>query len=102
MAGNGGNRYGKSLVILATATFFEQGIVVDDLTVAAATLSPILGPAASTIFAAALVACLLVEDPFSGLVWSQAPLSLQLPLKATLLAIGVIVTALDVALLAGV
>ena len=162
----------SAMVILAATTLFEQGVVVDDLAVAAAMLSPILGPAASTIFAvalllaglsssvtagmaagtisagmfdeeydihdrhssvgvalafaAALVACLLVEDPFSGLVWSQALLSLQLPitvflqiwltssrevmgqhanslpLKATLLAIGVIVTSLDIALLAGV
>lgn len=161
----------SAMVILAATTFWTHGIVVDDLAVAAATLEPILGPAACAIFAAALLfaglsssvtagmaagtisagmfgeeydirdrhssvgvalcfagavaACLLVEDAFSGLVWSQALLSLQLPvtvfvqiwltsspavmgrhansrpLRATLLAIGVVVTALDVALLLG-
>lgn len=73
----------------------------------------------------AVVACLVVRDSFQGLVWSQALLSLQLPLtiflqiwltssrrvmgryanstplKATLVVIGAIVTALDVMLLAG-
>lgn len=161
----------SAMVILAATTFWTHGIVVDDLAVAAATLEPILGPAARMIFAVALLfaglsssvtagmaagtisagmfgeeydirdrhssvgvalafagsvaACLLVEDAFAGLVWSQALLSLQLPvtvfvqiwltsssavmgrhansrsLRATLLAIGVVVTALDVALLLG-
>ena len=161
----------SAMVILAATTFWTRGIVVDDLTVAAATLEPILGPAARTIFAVALLfaglsssvtagmaagtisagmfgeeydihdrhssvgvalafagsvaACLLVEDAFSGLVWSQALLSLQLPvtvfvqiwltsspavmgrhansrpLRWTLIAIGVVVTALDAALLLG-
>ena len=161
----------SAMVILAATTFWTHGIVVDDLAVAAATLEPILGPAARTIFAVALLfaglsssvtagmaagtisagmfgeeydihdrhssvgvalafggavaACLLVEDAFAGLVWSQALLSLQLPvtvfvqiwltsspavmgrhansrpLSATLLAIGVVVTVLDVALLLG-
>ncbi len=161
----------SAMVILAATTFFSQGVVVDDLAVAAATLSPILGPASSTIFAVALLfaglsssvtagmaagtvsagmfdeeydihdrhssigvalaflaavtACCLVEDAFQGLVWSQALLSLQLPisvflligltssrrvmgahanspaLRGVLIVIGATVTALDVALLAG-
>lgn len=76
-------------------------------------------------FAGALGACLAVEDSFAGLVWSQALLSLQLPvtvflligltssrrvmgrhanspaLRAVLVAIGTVVTALDAALLVG-
>lgn len=161
----------SAMIVLAATTFFSRGIVVDDLRVAAETLSPILGPASSAIFAVALLfagvsssvtagmaagtisagmfgeeydihdrhssigvalaftgalsACLLVKNAFAGLVWSQALLSLQLPitvflligltssrrvmgahanspaLKAVLLAIGTAVTALDVALLIG-
>lgn len=161
----------SAMVILAATTFFNQCLVVDDLAQAAATLSPILGPAASTIFAVALLAaglsssvtagmaagtisagmfdeeydihdvhssvgvaicfavavgaCLLVQDAFGGLVWSQALLSLQLPitvgvliyltssravmgrhansrpLTCALVAIGVLVTVLDLALLLG-
>ena len=161
----------SAMVILAATTFFSRGVVVEDLAAAAATLSPIVGPASSVIFAAALLfaglsssvtagmaagtvtagmfgeeydihdrhssigvalcfagavaACLCVEDAFAGLVWSQALLSLQLPvtvfllirltssrkvmgryansrpLTATLVAIGVVVTALDAALLLG-
>lgn len=161
----------SAMVILAAATFFSRGIVVDDLAAAAATLSPILGPASSTIFAVALLfaglsssvtagmaagtvtagmfdeeydihdrhssigvalclagavgACFAVQDAFAGLVWSQALLSLQLPITvflliwltsspkvmgkyanskpliALLLAIGATVTALDLALLLG-
>lgn len=161
----------SAMVVLAATTFFSRGIVVDDLAAAAATLSPILGEAASTVFAVALLfaglsssvtagmaagtvsagmfdeeydihdrhssvgvaaafalavaACLVVPDAFQGLVWSQALLSLQLPitvfvliwltssprvmgahansrgLRAVLVAIGVVVTAFDVALLAG-
>ena len=161
----------SAMVILAATTFFAHGIVVDDLAVAAATLSPILGPASSTIFAVALLfaglsssvtagmaagtitagmfdeeydihdrhssigvaacfagavaACLVVPNPFEGLIWSQALLSLQLPitvfvlirltssprvmgkyansrpLNALLVGIGVIVTILDVVLLTG-
>lgn len=161
----------SAMVILAATTFFSRGIVVDDLAAAAATLSPILGPASSTIFAVALLfaglsssvtagmaagtvtagmfdeeydihdryssigvalcfagavgACFAVQDAFAGLVWSQALLSLQLPvtvflliwltsspkvmgkyanskpLVALLLAIGATVTALDLALLLG-
>ena len=161
----------SAMVILAATTFFSRGVVVEDLAGAAATLSPIVGPASSVIFAVALLfaglsssvtagmaagtvtagmfgeeydihdrhsligvalcfagavaACLCVEDAFAGLVWSQALLSLQLPvtvfllirltssrkvmgryansrpLTATLVAIGVVVTALDAALLLG-
>lgn len=161
----------SAMVLLAAATFYARGTVVDDLAAAAATLSPILGPASSAIFAVALLfaglsssvcaamaagtvsagmfgeeydirdrhssigvaaclacalaACLAVQDAFSGLVWSQALLSLQLPvtiavlvgltssrrvmgrhanslpLKCALFAIAAVVCALDVALLAG-
>lgn len=161
----------SAMVILAATTFFAHSIVVDDLAVAAATLSPILGPANSTIFAVALLfaglsssvtagmaagtitagmfdeeydihdrhssigvaacfagavaACLVIPNPFEGLIWSQALLSLQLPitvfvlirltssarvmgkyansrpLNALLVGIGVIVTILDVVLLTG-
>ncbi|MDO4849740.1 MAG: Nramp family divalent metal transporter [Coriobacteriia bacterium] len=161
----------SAMIILAATTFYARGVVVDDLATAAATLSPILGPANSAIFAVALLfaglsssvtvgmaagtisagmfgeeydihdrhssvgvalcfagalgACLVVRDAFAGLVWSQALLSLQLPvtlflligltssrrvmgahanspaLRAVLLAIGAAVTALDVALIAG-
>ena len=161
----------SAMVVLAATTFFSRGIAIDDLAEAAATLSPILGPASSAIFAAALLfaglsssvtagmaagtisagmfgeeydihdrhssvgvalcfagalgACLVVQDAFAGLVWSQALLSLQLPvtvflligltssrrvmgrhanspaLRAALLATGLAVTALDVALLVG-
>ncbi len=158
----------SAMVILAATTFFSQGVVIDDLAAAAATLSPILGPASSTIFAvallfaglsssvtagmaagtvsagmfdeeydihdrhssvgvalaflAAVVVCCLVRDSFQGLVWSQALLSLQLPitvfvlvgltsspkvmgkhanskpLKAVLYLIAVAVTTLDISL----
>ena len=161
----------SAMVILAATTFFSRGIVVDDLAAAAATLSPILGPASSTIFAVALLfaglsssvtagmaagtvtagmfgeeydihdrhssvgvalcfagavaTCFAVRDAFAGLVWSQALLSLQLPitvflliwltssrrvmgryansrpLTALLLSIGIAVTALDITLLLG-
>ena len=152
----------SAMVILAATTFFAHGIVVDDLAVAAATLSPILGPASSTIFAVALLfaglsssvtagmadeeydihdrhssigvaacfagavaACLVIPNPFEGLIWSQALLSLQLPitvfvlirltssarvmgkyansrpLNALLVGIGVIVSILDIVLLTG-
>ena len=161
----------SAMVILAATTFFARGIVVDDLSVAAATLSPILGRASSTIFAVALLfaglsssitaamaagtisagmwdeeydihdrhssigvavcllgavaVCLLVQEPFQGLIWSQALLSMQLPitvfvlirltssrrimgryansrpLTVLLVSIGAVVTALDVMLLTG-
>ena len=161
----------SAMVILAASTFFSAGVQVDDLAQAAATLEPMLGPAARVIFAlallfaglassvtagmaagtvsagmagepydihdrhsslgvvgcfvGALVALLLVDDPFDGLLWSQALLSLQLPitvfaqiwltssprvmgryangpvLKAVLALIGLVVTALNAVLLAG-
>ncbi|WP_307974187.1 Nramp family divalent metal transporter [uncultured Parolsenella sp.] len=161
----------SAMVVLAASTFFSAGTQVDDLAQAAATLEPMLGPAARIIFAlallfaglassvtagmaagavsagmagepydihdrhsslgvvgcfaGALVALLLVDDPFDGLLWSQALLSLQLPitvfaqiwltssprvmgkyangpvLKAVLALIGLAVTALNAVLLAG-
>lgn len=161
----------SAMVVLAASTFFSAGVQVDDLAQAAATLEPMLGPAARVIFAlallfaglassvtagmaagtvsagmagepydihdrhsslgvvgcfmGALVALLLVDDPFDGLLWSQALLSLQLPitvfaqiwltssprvmgryangpvLKAVLALIGLAVTALNAVLLAG-
>lgn len=161
----------SAMVVLAASTFFSAGTQVDDLAQAAATLEPMLGPAARVIFAlallfaglassvtagmaagtvsagmagepydihdrhsslgvvgcfaGALVALLLVDDPFDGLLWSQALLSLQLPitvfaqiwltssprvmgryangpvLKAALALIGLVVTALNAVLLAG-
>lgn len=162
----------SAMVILAASTFFSQGIVIDDLSLAAATLEPMLGPAARVIFALALlfaglsssvtagmaagtissgiadepydihdrhsslgviaafvgavIVIFFVTDPFQGLVWSQALLSLQLPitiftqiwltsspavmgkyangprLKVLLVGIGVVVTILNGILLAGV
>ena len=120
----------SAMIILAAATFYARGIQVTDLAQAAQTLAPVAGPAASIIFALALlfagvassvtagmaggtisaglfgepmdvrdrhtrvgvvgcfafaVACVfLVQDAFSGLVWSQALLSLQLPLTIAL------------------
>lgn len=161
----------SAMVVLAASTFFSAGVQVDDLAQAAATLEPMLGPAARVIFAlalllaglassvtagmaagtvsagmagepydihdrhsslgvvgcfaGALVALLLVDDPYDGLLWSQALLSLQLPitvfaqiwltssprvmgryangpvLKAALALIGLVVTALNAVLLAG-
>lgn len=161
----------SAMVVLAASTFFSAGVQVDDLAQAAATLEPMLGPAARVIFAlallfaglassvtagmaagtvsagmagepydvhdrhsslgvagcfmGALVALLLVDDPFDGLLWSQALLSLQLPitvfaqiwltssprvmgkfangpvLKAMLALIGLVVTVLNAVLLAG-
>lgn len=162
----------SAMVVLAASTFFAHGIVIDDLSLAAATLEPMLGPAARLIFALALlfaglsssvtagmaagtitsgivnepydihdrhssfgvigtfvlavVVIFFVSDPFQGLVWSQALLSLQLPitiftqiwltsspavmgkyanspkLKVLLVGIGVVVTILNGILLAGV
>lgn len=45
----------SAMVILAATTFFQQGIVVDDLAAAADTLSPILGPGARLVFALAFL-----------------------------------------------
>ena len=162
----------SAMVVLAASTFFAHGIVIDDLSLAASTLEPLLGSAARVIFALALlfaglsssvtagmaagtissgiasepydihdrhsslgvmgtfilavVVIFFVTDPFQGLVWSQALLSLQLPitiftqiwltsspavmgkyangprLKALLVGIGVVVTILNGILLAGV
>lgn len=162
----------SAMVILAASTFFSQGIVIDDLSLAAATLEPLLGPGARVIFALALlfaglsssvtagmaagtissgianepydihdrhsslgvmgtfvlavVVIFFVTDPFQGLVWSQALLSLQLPitiftqiwltssskvmgayangpwLRVLLVGIGAVVTVLNVILLTGV
>ncbi len=162
----------SAMVVLAASTFFAHGIVIDDLSLAAATLEPMLGPAARVIFALALlfaglsssvtagmaagtitsgivnepydindrhsslgvigtfvlavVVIFFVSDPFQGLVWSQALLSLQLPitiftqiwltssskvmgayangpwLRVLLVGIGAVVTVLNVILLTGV
>ncbi|WP_082629847.1 Nramp family divalent metal transporter [Olsenella massiliensis] len=121
----------SAMVILAAATFFQHGILVDDLAQAASVLAPMVGPAASLIFALALlmaglsssvtagmaagtitagmsgepydirdrhsslgvmatfvlavVAIFFVRDAFEGLVWSQALLSVQLPVTIVLL-----------------
>ena len=45
----------SAMVILAASTFFSQGIAIDDLSLAAATLEPMLGQAARVIFALALL-----------------------------------------------
>lgn len=159
----------SAMVLLAAATFFANGIVIDDLAQASQVLTPLVGPAASVIFAVALllaglsssvtagmaagtitagmfgeeydihdrhssvgvvvtfalaiVAVFFVRDAFAGLVWSQALLSVQLPitiflqiyltssrrvmgryanspaLRAVLVVIGVVVAALNVMLL---
>lgn len=161
----------SAMVLLAAATFFANGIVIDDLAQAAEVLTPLVGPAASVIFAlalllaglsssvtagmaagtisagmfgeeydirdrhssvgvvatfvAAVAVVFLLNNAFAGLVWSQALLSVQLPitiflqvyltsskrvmgryanspaLRAVLIAIAVIVTVLNVMLLAG-
>ncbi|OFK23286.1 Mg2+/Co2+ transporter [Olsenella sp. HMSC062G07] len=121
----------SAMVILAAATFFQHGILVDDLAQAASVLAPMVGPAASLIFALALlmaglsssvtagmaagtitagmsgepydihdrhsslgviatfvlavVVIFFVRDAFEGLVWSQALLSVQLPVTIVLL-----------------
>ncbi len=159
----------SAMVLLAAGTFWRAGTPVTDLAQAASSLEPMLGNAASTVFALALllagvsssvtagmaagtitagmagepydvrdrhsslgviaafalalVAIFYVHDAFQGLVWSQALLSLQLPitvfvqiwltssrtvmgnyaneaaLKAVLIAIGLAVTALNALLL---
>ena len=45
----------SAMIIMAAATFFNEGIQVDDLSQAAATLSPIAGSVAAVIFAIALL-----------------------------------------------
>ncbi|WP_130810625.1 Nramp family divalent metal transporter [Olsenella sp. Marseille-P4559] len=57
----------SSMVILAATTFFARGIVVDDLSVAAATLTPILGQAATVIFAVALLLAGLSSSVTAGM-----------------------------------
>lgn len=162
----------SAMVLLAASTFFEHGIVIDDLSLAASTLEPMLGPAAKILFALALLlaglsssvtagmaagtisagivdepydihdrhsslgillcfivavtAVFFIQDAFQGLVWSQALLSLQLPitifcqirltssheimgeyangtgLRILLIIIGIIITVLNVLLLTGI
>ena len=161
----------SAMVLLAASVFWNVGAPVTDLAQAASTLEPMLGGAASTVFALALLfagvsssvtagmaagtisaglagepydvrdrhssigivatfilalaSIFFVQDAFQGLVWSQALLSLQLPLtifmqiwltsspqvmgkyansrslKAVLVTIGLIVTALNLVLLLG-
>ncbi len=57
----------SAMVILAATTFFSQGVIVDDLAAAAATLSPILGPVSSTIFAVALLFAGLSSSVTAGM-----------------------------------
>ncbi len=45
----------SAMILMAAATFFTGGIVVDDLTQAEAMLRPLLGPAAGIVFAVALL-----------------------------------------------
>ena len=162
----------SAMVLLAASVFWNVGAPVTDLAQAASTLEPMLGGAASTVFALALLfagvassvtagmaagtisaglagepydvrdrhssigivatfilalaSIFFVQDAFQGLVWSQALLSLQLPLtifmqiwltsssrvmgkyansrslKAVLVTIGLIVTALNLVLLLGI
>ncbi len=161
----------SAMVLLAASVFWNVGTPVTDLAQAASTLEPMLGGAASTVFALALLfagvsssvtagmaagtisaglagepydvrdrhssigilatfilalaSIFFVQDAFQGLVWSQTLLSLQLPLtifmqiwltsspqvmgkyansrslKAVLVTIGLIVTALNLVLLLG-
>lgn len=116
----------SAMVLLAAGTFWRVGAPVTDLAQAAVSLEPMLGRAASTVFALALLmagvsssvtagmaagtitagmagepydvrdrhsslgvvatfalalaAVFFVRDTFQGLVWSQALLSLQLPI----------------------
>ena len=57
----------SAMVILAATTFFTRGVVVDDLATAAATLSPILGSAATIIFAVALLLAGLSSSVTAGM-----------------------------------
>lgn len=57
----------SAMVILAATTFFQQGIVVDDLAAAADTLSPILGPGARLVFALALLFAGLSSSIMAGM-----------------------------------
>ncbi len=160
----------SAMIVMAAATFFSAGVQVDDLSQAASTLTPLVGPASSVIFAIALllagvsssvtagmaagtissgmfsepydihdrhsslgvigvftcavIVVLFVQNAFTGLVYSQVLLSMQLPLTVfplvyltssarvmgkyangrltvlLLLLIGVVVTVLNVMLVA--
>lgn len=57
----------SAMVILAAATFFQHGIVIDDLAQAASVLSPLVGPAASLIFALALLLAGLSSSVTAGM-----------------------------------
>lgn len=116
----------SAMIIVAAATFFQKGIVVDSLDQAQVMLKPLVGNMASLIFALALlfagiassitagmaggtifagifkepydvkdkhtkagiaitivgafIAILLVGNPFTGLIYSQILLSMQLPI----------------------
>ncbi|MFR9165824.1 MAG: Nramp family divalent metal transporter [Dysgonomonas sp.] len=120
----------SAMILLAAATFFKEGVVVDDLQQAKSLLEPLLGSNAAIIFAIALLfagisssmtsgiaagsifagmynepydikdvhsktgviislgvaLCIifLIQDPFKGLIISQAILSLQLPITVFL------------------
>lgn len=120
----------SAMILLAAATFFKQGIIVDDLQQAKSLLEPLLGSNAAIVFALALlfagisssmtsgiaagsifagmynepynvkdihsrtgvlislgVALLIVffiDNPFKGLIISQAILSMQLPITVFL------------------
>jgi manganese transport protein len=116
----------SAMVIVAAAVFYSNGVTVADLPQAQATLRPLLGNAAATVFAlalifsgisssitaamaggsiyagifmepydpadshsrtgvlitltGALIAVFFIGDPFTGIIWSQIVLSIQLPL----------------------
>lgn len=120
----------SAMILLAAATFFKEGIIVDDLQQANSLLQPLLGSNAAIIFAIALLFAgisssmtsgiaagsifagmydepynikdihsktgvlislgvalfiiFLINDPFMGLIISQAILSLQLPITVFL------------------
>lgn len=120
----------SAMILLAAATFFKQGVVVDDLQQAKSMLDPLLGSNAAIVFAIALlfagisssmtsgvaagsifagmydepynikdihsktgviislglalVVIFMIDDPFKGLIISQAILSLQLPITVFL------------------
>lgn len=120
----------SAMILLAAATFFKQGVIVDDLQQAKSLLEPLLGSNAAIVFALALlfagisssmtsgiaagsifagmynepynikdihsragilislgVALLIIffiQNPFKGLIISQAILSMQLPVTVFL------------------
>lgn len=120
----------SAMILLAAATFFKQGVVVDDLQQAKSLLDPLLGSSAGVVFGIALLFAglsssmtsgiaagsifagmydepynikdihsktgviislgvalfiiFLINDPFKGLIISQAILSLQLPITVFL------------------